>query len=95
MLWFIAMLGGLLLMMGQRSRSEALFYYFRLEDQVSGKSSSAPDRSPAHHDCGDNNPYHEHSSRFEVITRKAVFERQSGRACNPSFRWSSWVVRSE
>jgi transposase len=34
MLWFIAMLGGLLLMMGQRSRSEALFYYFRLEDQV-------------------------------------------------------------
>jgi transposase len=34
MLWIIVMLGGLLLMMGQRSRSEALFYYFRLEDQV-------------------------------------------------------------
>ena len=27
-------LGGLLLMMGQHDRSEALFYYFRLEDQV-------------------------------------------------------------
>jgi transposase len=27
-------LGGLLIMMGQHSRSEALFYYFRLEDQV-------------------------------------------------------------
>ena len=26
--------GGLLLMMGHQSRSEALFYYFRLEDQV-------------------------------------------------------------
>jgi transposase len=34
MLRFIAILGGLLLMMGQHSRSEALFYYFRLEDQV-------------------------------------------------------------
>jgi transposase len=26
--------GGLLLMMGQHSRSESLFYYFRLDDQV-------------------------------------------------------------
>jgi hypothetical protein len=26
--------GGVLIMMGQHSRSEALFYYFRLEDQV-------------------------------------------------------------
>lgn len=34
MLHTIVMLGGLLLMMGQHSRSEALFYYFRLEDQV-------------------------------------------------------------
>jgi transposase len=34
MLRFIAMLGGLLLMMGHHVRSEALFYYFRLEDQV-------------------------------------------------------------
>ena len=34
MLFFIAMLGGLLLMMGHHSRSESLFYYFRLEDQV-------------------------------------------------------------
>jgi hypothetical protein len=33
MLW-IAILGGLLAMMGQHDRSEALFYYFRLEDQV-------------------------------------------------------------
>ena len=34
MLCIIAIFGGLLIMMGQRSRSEALFYYFRLEDQV-------------------------------------------------------------
>ena len=34
MLLFIATLGGLLLMMGHQSRSESLFYYFRLEDQV-------------------------------------------------------------
>ena len=27
-------LGGLLIMMGHHSRSEALFYYFRVEDQV-------------------------------------------------------------
>jgi transposase len=33
MLW-IAILGGLLVMMGQHDRSEALFYYFRLQDQV-------------------------------------------------------------
>ena len=29
----IAILGGLLVIMGQQDRSEALFYYFRLEDQ--------------------------------------------------------------
>jgi len=34
MLWFFATLGGLLLMMGSQSRSESLFYYFRIEDQV-------------------------------------------------------------
>jgi transposase len=34
MLFFIAMIGGLLLMMGHQSRSESLFYYFRLEDQI-------------------------------------------------------------
>ena len=34
MLCLIAMVGGLLLMMGQHARSEALFYYFRLEDHV-------------------------------------------------------------
>ena len=34
MLLFIATLGGLLLMMGHHSRSETLFYYFRIEDQV-------------------------------------------------------------
>jgi hypothetical protein len=34
MLLWIAIVGGLTLMMGQRARSESLFYYFRLEDQV-------------------------------------------------------------
>ncbi len=34
MLHWISILGGLLIMMGQHDRSEALFYYFRLEDQV-------------------------------------------------------------
>src|SRR6202140_1133424 len=34
MFCWITILGGVLIMMGQHSRSEALFYYFRLEDQV-------------------------------------------------------------
>src|SRR5436190_16824160 len=34
MLCWITIFGGVLIMMGQHSRSEALFYYFRLEDQV-------------------------------------------------------------
>src|SRR5919201_1775961 len=34
MLCWILMVGGLLIMMGHQSRGEALFYYFRLEDQV-------------------------------------------------------------
>jgi transposase len=34
MLCLTLILGGLLIMMGQHDRSEALFYYFRLEDQV-------------------------------------------------------------
>ena len=34
MLFLIVILGGLLIVMGQHDRSEALFYYFRLEDQV-------------------------------------------------------------
>src|SRR6202051_2838264 len=34
MLCWMTILGGLLIMMGQHDRSEALFYYFRLEDQV-------------------------------------------------------------
>jgi hypothetical protein len=34
MLCWILIVGGLLIMMGQHDRSEALFYYFRLEDQV-------------------------------------------------------------
>src|SRR3984893_16562030 len=34
MLCWILIIGGLLIMMGQHDRSEALFYYFRLEDQV-------------------------------------------------------------
>jgi transposase len=34
MMCLILIVGGLLIMMGQLDRSEALFYYFRLEDQV-------------------------------------------------------------
>jgi hypothetical protein len=34
MLCWISTLGGVLIMMGQHSRFAALFYYFRLEDQV-------------------------------------------------------------
>jgi transposase len=34
MLCWISLVGGLLIMMGHHSRGEALFYYFRLEDQV-------------------------------------------------------------
>src|ERR1700757_2735811 len=34
MLFFIAIHGGLRIMMGQHSRSESLFYYFRIEDQI-------------------------------------------------------------
>jgi transposase len=34
MLCWISTLGGLLIMMGHHARAEALFYYFRLEDQV-------------------------------------------------------------
>jgi transposase len=34
MLCWIFICGGLLIMMGQHDRSEALFYYFRLEDQI-------------------------------------------------------------
>jgi hypothetical protein len=33
-LCLILIVGGLLIMMGQHDRSEALFYYFRMEDQV-------------------------------------------------------------
>ena len=34
MLFFIAIYGGLRIMMGQHTRYESLFYYFRIEDQV-------------------------------------------------------------
>ena len=34
MLCWISIVGGLLIMMGQHDRSEGLFYYFRLEDQI-------------------------------------------------------------
>jgi transposase len=34
MLFFVAIHGGLRIMMGQHARSESLFYYFRIEDQV-------------------------------------------------------------
>jgi hypothetical protein len=40
LLW-ISILGGLLVMMGHHARSEALFYYFRLEDQIPEKPSAA------------------------------------------------------
>jgi hypothetical protein len=44
MLCWIFILGGLLIMMGQHTRSEALFYYFRLEDQVPEHQPVAADR---------------------------------------------------
>ena len=31
---WISIFGGLLIMMGHHARSEALFYYFRLDDQI-------------------------------------------------------------
>ena len=34
MLCLILIVGGLLIMMGHHARSEAMFYYFRLEDEV-------------------------------------------------------------
>jgi hypothetical protein len=34
MLLWISIFGGLLIMMGHHDRSEALVYYFRLEDQI-------------------------------------------------------------
>ena len=34
MLCWILIVGGVLIMMGHHTRSESLFYYFRLEDQV-------------------------------------------------------------
>jgi hypothetical protein len=34
MFYWILIVGGLLIMMRQHDRSEALFYYFRLEDQI-------------------------------------------------------------
>lgn len=45
-LYMIATIGDLLVMMGQNSRSEALFYYFRLEDQVPENQLLAADRQP-------------------------------------------------
>ena len=41
MLCWISIFGGLLIMMGQHARSEALFY-FRLEDQVSERHPKSP-----------------------------------------------------
>ena len=41
-------LGGLLIMMGQHDRSEALFYYFRLEGQVPGANPPAAAHREAH-----------------------------------------------
>jgi hypothetical protein len=50
MLCWILIGGGLLIMMGQHDRSEALFYYFRLEDQVP-ETSSAAAHGKAHQVC--------------------------------------------
>ena len=44
MFCLITILGGVLIMMGQHTRSESLFYYFRLEDQVPENSSAAAHR---------------------------------------------------
>jgi hypothetical protein len=44
MLCWILIIGGLLIMMGQHDRSEALFYYFRLEDQVPETHGADADR---------------------------------------------------
>jgi hypothetical protein len=41
MLLWVVIVGGLTLMMGQHTRSESLFYYFLLDDQV-----------PENHCCG-------------------------------------------
>ena len=50
MLCWILNAGGLLIMMGQHDRSEALFYYFRLEDQVPETQPAAAHRK-AHQLC--------------------------------------------
>jgi hypothetical protein len=42
---WIFIVGGLPIMMGQRDRSEALFYYFRPEDQVPEKPPAAAHRN--------------------------------------------------
>src|SRR5215471_10771731 len=42
MLCWIFVVGGLLIMMGQHDRSEALFYYFRLDDVQSARVSAFP-----------------------------------------------------
>ena len=44
MLCLIPIVGDLLIMMGQHDRSEALFYYFRLEDQVPENPPATADR---------------------------------------------------
>jgi len=50
MLYWSLMVGGLLIMMGQNDRSEALLYYFRLEDQVPENPPPAAHRK-AHQFC--------------------------------------------
>ena len=44
MCFWISIFGGPLIMMGHHDRSEALFYYFRLEDQVPENHLLRPDR---------------------------------------------------
>ena len=46
MLDWIAKLGGLPTMMGQHDRSESLFYYFRIEDQVPRSNHALVSHSP-------------------------------------------------
>ena len=70
MLCWILIIGGLLIMMGQHDRCEALFYYFRLDDQVpeshllrlidkhisfGGVPFRLPRRSPLNSSCGSRN----------------------------------------
>jgi hypothetical protein len=53
MLCLILILGGLPIMMGQHDRSEALFYYFRLEDHRKAHRQHDPDVDSTEHQTTD------------------------------------------